>query len=155
MMKINQKLFKFGSSSLTKNALKTSYSFGMLMPGRGITPVNAYRYGFNGKEKDDEAKGNGNELDFGARIYDSRLGRWLSVDPLAAKYASTSPYVYVNNTPIFFIDKHGEEWVNPYTNLVQTTQKALIDEPNDRKLKKQLKEYQRKEERVNNIPKVC
>ena len=34
-----------------------------------------YPSGFNGKENDDEIKGVGNSLDFGARMYDSRLGR--------------------------------------------------------------------------------
>lgn len=36
-------------------------------------------------EKDNEVKGSGNSLDFGARIYDSRLGKWLSTDPLQTK----------------------------------------------------------------------
>jgi len=52
------------------------YPFGMEMPGR-IASSEDYRYGFNGKEKDDEVKGSGNSLDFGARMYDSRLGRWI------------------------------------------------------------------------------
>ena len=42
-----------------------------------------YRYGFNGMEMDNEVKGTGNHIDFGARGYDSRIGRWLSVDPLS------------------------------------------------------------------------
>ena len=50
------------------------------MPGRKYSPTNSYRYGFNGQEKLDEIKGYGNSLDFGARIYDPRLGRFLSVD---------------------------------------------------------------------------
>lgn len=54
-----------------------------------------YRFGFNGKENDNEVKGTGNQLDFGARIYDPRLGRWLSLDPLQAKYPGFSPYNYV------------------------------------------------------------
>ncbi|QLH44307.1 MAG: hypothetical protein HWD58_00920 [Bacteroidota bacterium] len=41
-----------------------------------------YRFGFNGQEKDNEIKGTGNSLAFEARIYDNRLGRWLSLDPL-------------------------------------------------------------------------
>jgi RHS repeat-associated protein len=42
-----------------------------------------YRYGFNGKENDNEAKGEGNQQDYGMRIYDPRLGRFLSMDPLS------------------------------------------------------------------------
>jgi len=68
-----------------------------------------YRYGFNGMEKDHELKGEGNSLDFGARIYDSRLGRWMSVDPLIAKYPSWNPYCFALNNPTFYYDKDGRD----------------------------------------------
>ena len=68
-----------------------------------------YRFGFNGMEKDDEVKGNGNSLDFGARIYDPRIGRWLSRDPLHMKYPSFSPYSFAANSPVFFVDPDGRE----------------------------------------------
>jgi len=70
--------------------------------------VGKYRFGFNGKEKTDEIYGDGNGVDFGARIYDGRLGRWLSVDPLQAKYQDLSPYNFVSNNPIIFIDPGGK-----------------------------------------------
>jgi RHS repeat-associated protein len=70
-----------------------------------------YRFGFNGQEKDNELKGVGNSLDFGARMYDSRLGRWLSLDPLAAKYPTLSPYNFVGNSPLMFIDPDGKRIV--------------------------------------------
>ena len=60
-------------------------------------------------EKDNELKGEGNSYDFGARIYDSRVGRWMSIDPLAAKYTSFSPYVGMGNNPIILVDKDGED----------------------------------------------
>jgi RHS repeat-associated protein len=66
-----------------------------------------YRHGFNGMEQDNEVSGSGNSLDFGARIYDSRLGRWMSTDPLQKKYPSLSPYNFVANSPILFIDPDG------------------------------------------------
>lgn len=56
------------------------YPFGMVMPGRNWSS-STYRYGFNGKENDNEIKGTGNQQDYGMRIYDPRLGRFLSVDP--------------------------------------------------------------------------
>ena len=62
--------------------------------------ANAYRYGFNGQEKDDEVKGSGNSVEFKYRIYDSRLGRFLSVDPLTSKYAYNSPYAFSENRVI-------------------------------------------------------
>ncbi len=64
------------------------YPFGMGMPGRSYTAAAAgnYRYGFNGKENDNEVKGVGNEIDYGMRVYDPRAGRFMSVDPLTEKY---------------------------------------------------------------------
>ena len=61
------------------------YPFGMQMPGRKYS-ADIYRFGFNGKEKDDEVKGNGNSYNFGARIEDPRICRFLSLDP---KYKSS------------------------------------------------------------------
>ncbi|MFH2095809.1 MAG: hypothetical protein ABIJ16_08895, partial [Bacteroidota bacterium] len=47
--------------------------------------IDLHRFGFNGQEKDDEITGvTGSHLDFGARIYDARIGRLLSIDPLCA-----------------------------------------------------------------------
>lgn len=68
-----------------------------------------YRFGFNGKEKDNEMKGVGNSLDFGARIYDSRLGRFLNIDPLSVKFAWYSPFLFAGNKPITHIDVNGLE----------------------------------------------
>jgi hypothetical protein len=50
----------------------------------------------------------GNELDFGARVFDARIGRWLSVDPLQTKYASLTPYCFGSDDPIFYIDADGK-----------------------------------------------
>ena len=69
----------------------------------------AYRYGFNGMEKDDEVKGKGKSYDFGARMYDSRLGRFLSVDPLASNFSFKSPYDFAENDVIRCIDLDGAE----------------------------------------------
>jgi len=68
----------------------------------------SYLFSFNGKEKDDDINGEGNSYDFGARIYDPRLGRWMSVDPLQQKYADLSPYNFTGNNPIVFIDPSGK-----------------------------------------------
>jgi RHS repeat-associated protein len=65
-------------------------------------------FSFNGKEKIDELNGAGNDLDFGARIYDARLGRWLACDPLAKKYPHSSPFIYSLNTPIGAYDPDGK-----------------------------------------------
>ncbi len=72
------------------------------------TRVCDYRYGFNSMEKDDEIKGKGNSYDFGARMYDSRLGRWLTIDSYFSKYPDLSPYNYTANNPIYYIDPDGK-----------------------------------------------
>ncbi|UTW67900.1 hypothetical protein KFE94_07240 [bacterium SCSIO 12643] len=83
------------------------YAFGSLMPMRNAS-TDDYRYGFNGHEKDDEIKGTSNSLDFGARIYDPRIGKFLSVDPWAHKYSWQSPYAYFKNSPVSVIDYKGK-----------------------------------------------
>jgi RHS repeat-associated protein len=86
----------------------TDYSpFGVSLDGRTIQS-DFYRFGFNGMEKDDELKGAGNSYTTELRQYDPRLGRWLSLDPLAMKYADISPYVAYVNNPILFVDSDGD-----------------------------------------------
>ena len=58
--------------------------------------------------KDNELKGIGNSLDFGARIYDSRVSRFLSLDPLAKKYPSEGNYTFAVDSPIYLVDKDGK-----------------------------------------------
>jgi RHS repeat-associated protein len=72
-------------------------------------PNFSYRHGFNGMEQDNEVKGDGNSLDFGARIYDSRLGRWMSTDPNWRKYPSQSPYNFAINSPLMYKDIDGND----------------------------------------------
>jgi len=73
-----------------------------------------YRYGFNGQEKSDEIKGEGNQQDYGLQIYDPRIRRFLSVDPLTKSYPMLSPYPFAKNNPIKFIDLDGGEKKDPY-----------------------------------------
>ncbi|MFH1052552.1 MAG: RHS repeat-associated core domain-containing protein [bacterium] len=88
-------------------AISNYYPFGMLQPGLFYSGE-SYRFGFNGMEKDDKLKGEGNSLDFGARMYDSRVGRFLSIDPLTKSYPMLSPYQFAGNSPIWAVDKNGE-----------------------------------------------
>jgi len=83
----------------------------MIIPGRSYkaSGSTAYRYGFNGKENDNEVKGEGNQQDYGFRIYDPRLAKFLSVDPLTREYPWYSPYHFAGNTPIQAIDVDGLE----------------------------------------------
>jgi RHS repeat-associated protein len=80
----------------------------MMMPGRTYSAGDSYRYGFNGKENDNEVKGEGNSLDFGARVYDSRIGRFLSIDNYANKFPFFSAYSYGGNRPMSALDVKGD-----------------------------------------------
>ena len=80
----------------------------MLQPGRNVSAAN-YRYGFNGKEQDSAVNGVGVDYDYGARIYDARMGRFLSMDPLIKKYPWYTPYQFAGNKPIWAIDLDGLE----------------------------------------------
>ena len=71
------------------------------------------RYKFNGKEHD---MVHGLDLlDFGARMYDSKLGRWHQVDSRLEDYYHVSPYVYCLNDPLSYVDPDGRE-VYPFDN---------------------------------------
>ncbi|MBL0106947.1 MAG: RHS repeat-associated core domain-containing protein [Ignavibacteria bacterium] len=64
---------------------------------------------FTSKERDSES-----DYDyFGARYYDSRIGRWGTTDPLLNKYPSISPYNYTLNDPLVLIDPNGL-WIADY-----------------------------------------
>jgi RHS repeat-associated protein len=89
------------------------YPGGMVMPDRKYTGPN-YRFGFNGKEKDDAVKGAGAEYDYGFRIYDPRYARFLSVDPLSKSYPFYTPYQFAGNKPINSTDLDGLEEKEAY-----------------------------------------
>ena len=67
-----------------------------------------YRYEFNGMEGDSEFKGQGNSYTTEFRQYDARVGRWLSLDPLMAKFPWQSPYCAMDNNPICLVDPQGD-----------------------------------------------
>ncbi|MGP8217445.1 MAG: RHS repeat domain-containing protein [Bacteroidia bacterium] len=82
------------------------YAFGMYEPGRNFSS-SQYRYGYNRKEKIDEIYGEGDVYDFGDRMLDPRLGKWLSLDPSAGKSPFKSPYMFALDNPIIWIDPDG------------------------------------------------
>ena len=61
-------------------------------------------YTFSAKEKDPET----GLSYFGSRYYSSDLSVWLSVDPMASKYPSLSPYTYCADNPVKLVDPNGE-----------------------------------------------
>jgi RHS repeat-associated protein len=68
------------------------------------------RFGFNGKEKDANSEwGDQNHYDYGFRIYNPTIGKFLSTDPLTRDYPWYTPYQFAGNTPIMAIDLDGLE----------------------------------------------
>jgi len=90
-------------------------AFGASLPGRSST--SNYRYGFNGMEQDPELHGAGNSYDFGARLYNPRLGRWLSRDAMAHKYMDLTPYAFAANNPLYYRDPDGND-IDPTTSFM-------------------------------------
>ncbi len=81
------------------------YPFGLTQRGISTQQVGllANKYKYNGKEEQTEL---GLEwLDYGARMYDSQIGRWMVVDPKTEMLYGWSSYVYANNDPIFMLIK--------------------------------------------------
>lgn len=68
-----------------------------------LSPV-PWTHTFSAKERDTET----GLSYFGSRYYSSDLSIWLSVDPMAAKYPSLSPFTYCANNPVKLVDPNGE-----------------------------------------------
>jgi RHS repeat-associated protein len=78
------------------------------MPGRSFSS-GSYRYGFQGQEKDDEVKGDGNSINYKYRVHDPRIGKFLSIDPLTKNYPWNSPYTFSENRVIDAVELEGLE----------------------------------------------
>jgi len=82
------------------------YPFGESMTtGNTYPTMSVNRWKYNGKET--QTTGEVNWLDYGARMYDEVIGRWTKPDPMSEKYFFQSPYVYVRNSPIVYVDPTG------------------------------------------------
>ena len=86
------------------------YPFGMLQPNNPFSSGD-YRFGFQGQEMDNDMSGGktGAIYDYGFRIYDTRIAKFLSVDPLTKSYPWYTPYQFAGNTPIRALDLDGLE----------------------------------------------
>ena len=89
------------------------YPFGETFGDSPDTCPSSQPYKFNGKE--DQSFASVPLLDYGARLLSTRTGRWTTMDPLAEKYYSISPYAYCGNNPVNLIDPDGM-WIFIYYN---------------------------------------
>ncbi|KEZ91963.1 hypothetical protein IL45_14795 [Nonlabens ulvanivorans] len=89
----------------------------MLLNNRhGAVDSDAYRYGFQGQERDDEVKGEGNIYNYTFRMHDPRLGRFFAVDPLTRSYPHYTPYSFSGNKLIHMRELEGlEETTTTFT----------------------------------------
>lgn len=79
--------------------------YGVRLDGRFHVGTEAYRYGYQGSEMDNEIKNDGNSYTTMNRILDPRIGRWLTIDPVTDP--SSSPYNSMDNNPVRFNDVLG------------------------------------------------
>jgi RHS repeat-associated protein len=111
----------------------TDYSaFGFALYGRTWSSK-SYRYGFNGKEKDSENFAGA--YHFGARIYDGRLGRFLSIDPALKESPWSTPYSFAANKPIWMIDRNGLKGTIYIQVMLDENGKPVIDKKTMKKVK--------------------
>ena len=82
--------------------------------------------GFNGKEMDNEVSGSGNQYDYGFRIYNPRIGKFLSVDPLFKSFPWYTPYQFAGNKPIWCFDLDGKEDIAYLYRFNPKTQRSTL-----------------------------
>ncbi len=86
------------------------YLFGARQLKGDYPQLTVNREKFNGKES--QTVGGLGFLDYGARMYDAALGKWMTFDPMAEKNYALTPYQYCDNNPIIRIDPDGmlDDW---------------------------------------------
>jgi RHS repeat-associated protein len=103
-------------------------AWGYILENRSDNPGNSM-YKFTGKERDKDLENNYDY--FGARYYDSRIGRWGGVEPKIDKYPGSSPYVYAFLNPMILKDVNGKDFAYAATSDKEGKYKIYISVPYD------------------------
>jgi RHS repeat-associated protein len=121
------------------------YPFGSSLPGRDQKSRD-YRYGFDGYQRDDELKGSGNSYYTAARLYDPRVSRWLSVDPVsvAKAHAATGSYSFTANNPLKYTDREGRSPLCCESNSVAPEDLEAVRQSFDEQWNEEMANWQQK-----------
>lgn len=99
----NNRIVATGSGTIVQR--NHYYPFGMTLGEITASEQDKQSYKYNGKELD--RKNGLNLYDYSARYMEPALGRFTTLDPMAEKYYSISPYAYCVNNPMRYVDPTG------------------------------------------------
>ena len=98
------------SSGISADILEVNdyYAWGQEIKSRSWTiESDRYLFGYQDMLRENTVNGQGNMYSTEFRMFDARLGRWMSLDPLMDQFPWMSPFVAFDNNPIYFTDPYG------------------------------------------------
>jgi RHS repeat-associated protein len=103
--------YMFSENGSMVSSMEGYYPFGMAFETPNeVKGAPAHKYLYQGKEYQNEL--GLDTYDFEWRMYDPAIGRTFQLDPMAVNYYSLSPYSWVANNPLKFIDPDGMDVIN-------------------------------------------